>query len=163
MSVRYVQVIKNQEPFPYGLDQSGRTLFSCNFSVTAAVTGEFVEEDAAWLVESEGLGVRGVDLFIGPNAKIPGGAGPFTLLLKGGGTSPLETHNEDNYPRPALQVIVRGGDYQATRERIESIANLLGYIRNTTVDNTIGFALLEGGGGFALLEGGGGVAELEEG
>lgn len=129
---RYLTIVARQAPFSISLDETNRTLFSCNYSAVSDGITE-IEEDFCKLISDAGLGTLGTDLFIGPDAKIPGGDGPITSVAEydtGGG---METHNNDVYPDRAVQVVVRATNFRTARTRAQAIWTLLHGQRNITV------------------------------
>lgn len=132
MSNRYIEILAIQNPFPLGLDENNRTKFACNFNLKSDGLTNF-EEDVAKLISDAGFGTRNVDIFIGPDAKIPGGDGPYITIIGYGGGGPDETHNNDVYPNQSFQIAVRATNYRAARQRAYDVWNSLHGQRNITV------------------------------
>lgn len=141
MSIRFVEIVADQRPFPYGVDEHSRTLFSSNYRATAvaptwivsgAVQTSF-EESIVSILAGQGLATSGVDTFIGPRAEIPATAGPFVSIIDTGGIDTLETHDGARYDRLSFQIIVRGTNYATARGRALSIWSALDGTRNVTV------------------------------
>lgn len=129
---RYVEIVSRQTPFAYGLDETNRTLFSCNYNATSdGLT--LLEDDVCKLIADAGLGVLGSTLFIGPDAKIPGGDGPIISVSEYDTGIGTETHNGDVYPRRAFQVAVRATNFRNARTRAQAVWTLLHGQRNITV------------------------------
>lgn len=118
MTTRYVEILANQsDPEPIGTDENNRHMFSCNYRAMSAGVASTFEQDIASRIG----GVLAVDTFIGPNAVVPVGDGPYTELINTGGVSPLETHNGSKYPRLSIQVVVRARTYVAAQTRARAI------------------------------------------
>jgi hypothetical protein len=138
---RYVEVLAAQRPFPVGLDEERRAIFSCNYDglvtapawVSSGAVNTSFEEDIAMFITSAGLGVLGSSLYIGPLALLQPGAGPYTTLIDTGGAQPVETHDGALYERISFQVLVRGASYAAARGRALAIWSALDGLRNVTV------------------------------
>jgi|RhiMetdeSRZDD1v2_1073273.scaffolds.fasta_scaffold144750_3 Bacteriophage minor capsid protein len=84
------------------------------------------------LLEVNGIGVRGTDLFAG---EIPAHASQACVgLLETGGRPPQFVHNQNQRlaEAPGFQVLVRSADYEAAREKCEAIVRLLTF-RNQTL------------------------------
>lgn len=128
---RYLEILANQSPFQYGEDVNRRVLFSCNFSTVVASLAPNFELDMATILAS--TVTLGTNLFIGEQAVIPDGDGPFVSLIVTGGVHPLETHNNDKYPRPSFQLITRGTDYIATRNLAAACFAALDGIHDLTI------------------------------
>lgn len=133
MSTRYLEILAAQRPFPAYVDENGRVAFSINFECEAAApVGDF-EREIVKLLSNAGLATLGTDTFIGPDAVFPDGDGPFISLTDTGGSSPIETHDEQKYERLSIQVVVRAEDYEAARGRALAIWRELDGKRNVTV------------------------------
>lgn len=133
MSSRYLQILSIGRPFPFNLDETGRQMFSCNYEATAAAPVGALEEEIVGYLASGSLASLGVDTFIGQAAIIPSGAGPWIQIIDTGGYSPMETHNGDKYERLGFQIVVRGADWEAARERALAIWRALDGQRNITL------------------------------
>lgn len=138
---RFVEIIADQRPFPYGLDEAGRTLFSCNFSaladapawISSGATMTSYEESIVGILSSAGLATLGTDTFIGPGVAIPAGVGPYVSLIDMGGLDPMEAHSGEKYERLTFQIVVRATSYVAARSRALLIWDALDGVRNSTV------------------------------
>jgi hypothetical protein len=121
---RYISILARQSPFEYGKDPLNRVLFSCNYDCRAVhpVTS-FIHEIAKLLIDN-GLGVATTTLFIGPQAEIPSGSGPYTTLKQTGGYASDFSHNTE-YQNLGLQVIVTALDYDLGYARAKAIHALL--------------------------------------
>jgi hypothetical protein len=131
---RYLEILAIQSPFPYGLDEAKRVLYSCNFLITVTHPAPTLEENIITILSSLGLTITfNSDVFIGPAAQLPSGPGPYTSLIATGGTDPSETHTHDKYDRPTLQTITRALSFTAARTRAYAIYSKLDGARNITV------------------------------
>jgi len=77
------------------------------------------------LLELNGIGVRGTDLFAG---EIPAHAPPTVIgLLETGGGPPQFVHNQNQRltEAPSFQVLVRSVDYETARQKCEAIVRAL--------------------------------------
>lgn len=130
---RYIEILSRQRPFPFNVDENGRTMFSANYDAQAAGPVADWEGEVAKLITAAGLGTAGVDLFIGPKAAIPVGNGPYITILDTGGRSPDETQNGSKYERMSVQIVVRAQGYTQARTRALAIWRLLDGKRGVTV------------------------------
>lgn len=136
---RYLAILARQRPFPFDVDESGRTLFSCNYdAVAAAPVADFEYEIRrilidAGLVTAPVLGSVIGDVWVGPAITVPTGNGPFTQILDTGGLDPEETHDGKRYERLSVQIIVRGKNYDTARVKALAIWRALDGRRNVTV------------------------------
>lgn len=128
----YIHILARQSPFEYGKDPLNRVLFSCNYDCRARhpVTS-FIHEMKKIIVDG-GLGTSGTTLFIGPQAEIPSGDGPYTTLKQTGGFAPDEAHDTKNL-NLGLQVIVTSADYDTGDVQAKAIHSLLDGKRSFTV------------------------------
>jgi hypothetical protein len=133
MPTRYLSILAVQEPFPIGLDDNNRVMFSCNYICVAAYPVEDFEQELARLLFDAGLFTLNVDGFIGPAAAIPLGDGPYSSIISTGGSAALETHDGGKYPQPSAQIITRALTYEAARTRARAIHSALDGQRNVTV------------------------------
>ena len=98
-----------------------------------------VLRDVVWLFEEANLARFGIDLFTGSKAILPRGPGPFCTLVESGGQPPDGTHNmvdRPAYVQPSVQVMWRGDDYDATRDRAQASFEVLYRTRNQFVNAT---------------------------
>lgn len=129
----YLWILSVQSPFTIGKDDNGRTMFSVNFEGNGVSPITDLEREIVKLISDAGLGAFGNDTFIGPNATLPTGGGPYVQLISTGGSSPLETHDGKKQERFSFQILVRAISYTAGRTRIMSIWRLLDGFRNQSV------------------------------
>lgn len=132
MSNRYLSIIARQVPFSLGLDETNRSLFSCNYGAVSDAITE-LEEDIAKLISDATLGTRGTNLFLGPDSKMPGGDGPYITISEYDSGMADETHNGDVYPHRAFQIVVRATNFRDARTRAQALWTLLHGQRNITV------------------------------
>jgi hypothetical protein len=131
---RYIEILAQGDPAPYGIDISNRVMFSLNFRARVDGPAYKLEEEIARILYDAGFGALATDMFIGPAAVVPAtGPGPFTTILRTGGMSPSETHNGDKDARPSFQIIVRAVSYIVARNRAMAIWETLDGKRNVTV------------------------------
>jgi minor capsid protein len=139
MSTLFLELNAVQSPFDMrAVDGQNRVMLSVNFLCSINATAVTLEECIIKLIVDAGLATLGSDLFVGSNYKIPNlnepfGAGPLTTILRTGGLSPNQTHNNDFIQHPGIQVITRATNYTAARNKIETIYNLLNGKHNITV------------------------------
>lgn len=137
MPSRYLEILSVQPPSPFMVDASQRSHFTINFECTIAAPAADFEGEIAALIVNATLGTKwtGVsgDLFVGRDAKIPVGDGPFVVVVNTGGYPPLETHNADKYERRTFQIVVIALVYSVAKTRAEAIWRALDGVRNTTV------------------------------
>lgn len=132
---RYLSILAVQRPFPIGTDELGRVMFSCNYEAEAAAPVEdFEQEIVEALIDADErrLATPAEDTFIGRSAAIPKGDGPYVSVIDTGGTSPGETHDGAKYERLSFQIVVRGKNYQTTRDLALEIWRELDGKRNVT-------------------------------
>jgi hypothetical protein len=93
-----------------------------------------LEDDVfARLVAQGVVSALGVDCFMGANAAIPSGDGPYISLISTGGPGPLDTHNAvAAYPRASLQVLTRATSSVVARAKAAAAMAALN-VRNVTV------------------------------
>lgn len=96
--------------------------------------------DIVSLLEASSLNLRyGVNLFKGPKARIPDGAGPYVSLIRASGLGAEGTHNSPNapaYERPIGQVLVRANDYEVAEVMVDAIYALLWPVANQVINGT---------------------------
>lgn len=130
---RYLQILATQRPFVVTVDESKRSVFSCNFTAMAASLVEQWEREIVQILIDNSLADFGVDTFIAPFSVLPIGDGPFCHVLDTGGTAPLEAHTGEKYDNLSIQITVRARDFELGRARAIAIYELLDGIRNLTV------------------------------
>ena len=86
----------------------------------------------AKLITDAGLALSGVNLFIGPQAEIPSGDGPYITLKQTGGFASDESHDSE-YPNLGLQVIVVALDYDEGDLKAKAIHTVLNKKRSFDV------------------------------
>ncbi len=85
----------------------------------------FLEELRDRLV-AQGVGVFGVDLFIGSKAIIPQTAGPFLSLIETGGSGSAKTQNDTATQRPSAQIVARAFSTPIARAKLKLAYDALG-------------------------------------
>jgi len=133
---RYLEILSNQTPFPFNIDDNRRVMYSVNFRMlVAAIVTAFEEEIAARIIAQTAATAIGTDIFIGPLAVIPTGDGPYTEIIDTGGESPEYIHNTDDasYERLSMQIVVRAKSYTVARTRAQAVWRALDGVRNTTL------------------------------
>jgi hypothetical protein len=133
MATRYLEILARQRPFPFDVDDNDRVLFSCNYDALAAAPVTAFEDEIMKLISNAGLGTFGVDSFIGPDAVVPTGDGPYINIIDTGGLDPMETHNGSTYERLSVQIVVRATNFTAARTRALAVWRTLDGVRDTTV------------------------------
>ena len=132
----YQEIIAVSPPFEVGFDENERKMFSMNFDcmVTAPAT-DFVREIGR-LINDASLGTFGTDMFIGMEAILPTGDGPYITIINTGGSESLDTHNVAQgvtYEMRSCQIVVRARTYDSANTRALAVWRVLDGIRNTTV------------------------------
>jgi hypothetical protein len=97
----------------------------------------FLDEIMIRLVAA-GVGVKGANLFLGSNAIIPKGDGPYLTVSETGGTAPTRIHNQTraNTQRPTAQIAVRAALYPPARTMAQAAYDALDGVFNTTIGPT---------------------------
>ena len=135
MSV-YQEIIAVQSPIDIGSDENKRKMFSTNFEAMATEPVTDFDREIGKLINDASLGTFGTDMFIGMEAILPNGNGPFVLIIDTGGSEPESTHNKvagHTYEHLSFQVVVRARGYDAAKTRALAIWRTLDGVRNTTV------------------------------
>lgn len=80
----------------------------------------------------------GTDAFVGRNAKLPNGDGPYVSVveLQGGGDEPTHDRTDKPYEAPELQVVARAMSASAARAKAAAAKAALRLARNTAVNGT---------------------------
>jgi hypothetical protein len=98
-----------------------------------------VTVDLAVRLEQQNVFSReGKTLFIGSGSRMPDGDGPFGVLIESFGLPPLLTHDRPNgvaYERPRVQLVVKGRNGQAIREKALAARDAL-FVSDTEVNGT---------------------------
>lgn len=114
---RYIEILAVQRPFPFNVDSRDRVMFSMNFTAQADSNVDEWEEELAQIIVDAGDGTLDTDLFIGPEAPIPTGDGPYITIIDTGGQEQVETHDGITYERLSAQIVVRAQSYKTARTR----------------------------------------------
>ena len=85
--------------------------------------------DIAQILQNNGIGVLGTDIFLG---QLPVSPDNCMALFEYAGEPP-DLHSNVEYP--GLQVLVRSGNYESGRSKIEQIRSVLHGLNEITVDN----------------------------
>jgi len=93
-------------------------------------------EALAQYLQDEGLGVRGTSIFLGSQASIPAGAGPYIILIETPGEPPRATHNKGfiAYRRPHVQVVIAAKDVTIARAKSETVFQSLSFVNRRIGD-----------------------------
>ena len=134
-SARYLSILSVQRPFPIGLDDHQRPMFSVNFEGLADAPVDQWEENLVAILATAGLATSGTDTFIGPAVAVPTGNGPYITVLDSGGTAPIQAHGPTGslYERLSAQIVVRAKSYTVARTRALAVWRALHGVRNQTV------------------------------
>ncbi len=135
MSV-YQEIIAMQSPIDIGSDENKRKMFSVNFEAMATEPVTDFEREIGKLINDASLGTFAVDMFIGREAILPTGNGPFVSIINTGGSEPESTHNKaagHTYEHLSVQIVTRARGYDAAKTRALAIWRTLDGVRNTTV------------------------------
>ncbi len=98
------------------------------------------DEELVALLQSQGVGVYNVSLFLSSKAKQPEGDGPFLTIILTGGTTPERTHNSvavPAYQRPSAQLVAHATNYSAAKTMARAAYNALVGVRNTLVSGGV--------------------------
>lgn len=110
-------------------------MFSCNYLARAVGPVSSWESDLISILNSASGGpfaTAGTDTWIGYEAVIPDGAGPYLKIINTSGLETVETHNGDRYERPSAQLVTYTSDYLTGMNRALSIWRVLDGLRNYT-------------------------------
>ena len=131
----YIEILSVQSPFDIGFDDNKRVMFSCNYDVMAVAPVTDFEREIGKLINNAGLGTFATDMFIGLEAILPTGDGPYVTIVNTGGIEPENTHNTSGhtYEHLSCQIVCRAKTYDAADTRALAIWRLLDGITNTTV------------------------------
>lgn len=130
----FIEIVSIQSPFWVSLDSLERNMFSVNFSsICLPSTVDALEENMANIITTAGLATLGVDLFTSGGVNLPSGDGPYVTILNRSGIEPLETHNDDTYERPNIQIVVTAKAYKIGRAKIRAIWKTLDGVRGLIV------------------------------
>lgn len=138
MATRYIEILAVQRPFPIGLDENNRSVFSCNFDALADAPVASFEEEILKVLSDAGLATlydgatETGDTTIGPGARVPDGTGPYVQLIDTGGRPPDESQDSER-ERLSIQVLVSATNFQAARTRALAIWRALDGKRDVTV------------------------------
>lgn len=134
MTVWYLGIQPQQEPFDIGLDEPKRQQYSFNVLVTKRPSATLPQELVEILVAA-GVGQAGVNIFAAAAAIVPVGDGPFLSIRPTGGTAPIGTHNHGvaAYRRPSAQIIVTGKRAAAALAMAHAAYDALAAVRNMAV------------------------------
>jgi hypothetical protein len=139
MSAKYLSITP-MLPYDLGVDDQGRAKCQFNLSAekTASTGGKSVEEELVKILETAGVVVStgaGRNVFVGTNAQIPSGGGPYVSIIITSGLSGLKTHNDQGtaYERPTALIVVRATDYAVARAKARAAYDVLDKVRNQVV------------------------------
>jgi hypothetical protein len=93
---------------------------------------------AVRLEEQHVFSRSGKTLVIGSGARMPDGDGPFGVLIESFSLPPLLTHDRPNgvaYERPRVQMVVKGRDGLAIREKAIEARDAL-FVSDTEINGT---------------------------
>lgn len=132
----YQEILAVQSPFDIGSDENKRKMFSVNFDVMATAPVTDFEREMGKLINDASLGTFGTDMFIGTEAILPTGDGPFVLIINTGGEAPESTQNAaagHTYELLSFQIVTSARGYDAAKTRALAVWRTLDGVRNTTV------------------------------
>jgi hypothetical protein len=97
----------------------------------------FLDELADRLVAA-GVGTRSANIFLGANALIPQGDGPFLTVIETGGMAPTRIQNKASVhtQQPTAQIAVRAARYNVARTMSKAAYDALDGVFNTTLSGT---------------------------
>lgn len=133
----YLSITPLQEPFEFGLDDSGRAVWACNFVTLKRPSASFLQEIIAVLAAA-GVGVASVSIFSGALAVLPDPKdypGPILFLKATGGIAPMGTHNDGPgaYRRPGFEVFTHAATTPAAEAMAQAAYTALVAVRNRAV------------------------------
>lgn len=85
-----------------------------------------VLDEIADRLVAQGVGVKGSNIFLGSNANIPSGDGPYLSLTETGGTGSRRTHNGTAVAQPTVQLLCRARSYSVARTMLRNAFLALG-------------------------------------
>lgn len=85
--------------------------------------------DIAQILQTNGIGVLGTDIFLG---QLPASPDNVVAVFEYAGEPP-DLHWPGEYP--GLQILVRNKSYEAGRQKIEQVKNILHGLAETVVNN----------------------------
>lgn len=132
---KYLDIVPAQEPFLLPADDLGRAVFAFNIDATKQASETFPEE-VLKLLQNAGVGTPVTNMFIGSQATLPLGDGPYLNLIETPGQTALRTHNSvatPAYQRPSAQITVRAKTLVAARAMARAAYNALVGVRNQEV------------------------------
>lgn len=130
----YLEIRAVQRPFPIGVDELDRVMFSSNYTARALATVTQFEEEIIQKLSTASLATLGVDTFIGPGAELPD-IDLVTSVIDTGGMFPMITQNHSVIEQLSVQIVVRGKSPSAVRSRILAIWNLLKDLTNEQINS----------------------------
>lgn len=135
-STFYQEIRAIQAPFPYRINTDNRQLFSSNFIARIISPTTHFEEEIEEILKA-GPGTPPIAssevIYLGFKGTLPDGTGPFNIIIPTGGYEPDETHDTKRENR-GLQIITCAEDYEACRNRAESVWHYLDGLRNFMVE-----------------------------
>lgn len=133
---RYLSIVSRHRPFPFGVDEVSRVMYSVNIEAEAEAEVAAWEQELAARLVSEGAATAiGTDIFWGPKAVIPSGAGPYISILDTGGIDPGRIHGQAAAKTEKLsaQIVIRADNTTAARTRALAVWRALDGVFNTTL------------------------------
>jgi len=133
-STRYIEILADQSPISYGSDENKRALYSLNFRARVGAEAVEIAEDMIKILQDKGevMTPRTIS-FIGANAILPTGDGPYVQIIVSGGIGPDRWHDGGVIARPSIQMVVRAKDLTVARAKAHSIWSNLDGTRDVTV------------------------------
>lgn len=138
MASRYLWIVGVGNPFSYGVDANGDTLWSANFDTFRVPdASQRLEYEILQILTDAGLATVNVDTWCGPKPITETGSGPYSQIIATGGMSPMQTHNGDLYRRDSIQIVTRAKSTNAGSTRINSIWSVLNAVSEQSVTVTV--------------------------
>lgn len=137
MSAFYESIKPIGEPSDeLGLDAKNRRRWFFNVEIIKGTSSsDNLGVELAKVLELAGVGTPATDIFVGPGARVPDGAGPFLNIVLGAGAAPLLIQNQTlpERRRPSAQIVTRAETTAAARSMCFDAYNALAVVRNETV------------------------------
>lgn len=137
MSARYLMLDPQHEPYDLGVDELMRSKvqFNINAMKDQSTGGTGFAEELVKILEDAAVGTFGVDIFVGTNASIPKGNGPYLSIIETSGIPPIRIQNQaaPAYLHPTALIVARASDYVVARDMARAAYDALTVVVNQTI------------------------------
>lgn len=133
MSTWYLWIKPMQQPFEFGVDNQGRSVFMFNITCQKVPSDTFEKELLFALVDGN-LGTFNVDIFVGTKVALPP-TGNFLGVVGTAGSSPLPTQGSEGpaYERPTAQIRAHAVKYEDALAKARAAYSVLVKVKNTSL------------------------------